>query len=142
VGACRSIAVRLGIVAFGLLSISGYAADLRAAVEADVHWMTWYVMLVAGQFALYLAASWLILAWAARDRVVLVLVLAFGLLFRLAVVPQGLAAQRLQLLSDPQLGPSVRGSAFPRRSSTCCRSTRRVRCSPISSGWCFATRKR
>jgi alpha-1,6-mannosyltransferase len=79
--------VRLGLLALGLLSVPGYAVDLRAAVGADVHEMTWYVMLFAGQFALYLAASWLILAWAARDRVVLILVLAFGVLFRLAVVP-------------------------------------------------------
>ncbi len=89
-------APHLILVALGLLSVAGYAVDLRVAVGSDVHGMTWYVMLFAGQFALYLAASWLILAWAARDRVVLVLVLAFGLLFRLAVVPTP-----IRLSTDP-----------------------------------------
>ena len=88
--------VRLGVAALGLLSVPGYAIDLRAAVGLDLHGMTWYVLLFAGQFALYLVASWLVLTWAARDRVALVLVLAFGLLFRLAVVPTP-----VQLSSDP-----------------------------------------
>ncbi|MGH7751796.1 MAG: hypothetical protein ACREN5_03185, partial [Gemmatimonadales bacterium] len=84
------------LVALGLLSLPGYAIDLRGAVGSDMHGMTWYVLLFAGQFALYLAASGLVLTWAARDRVALVLVLAFGLLFRLAVVPTP-----VQLSSDP-----------------------------------------
>lgn len=81
------VLVRLGILGLGLLSLSGYAFDLRAAVGIDVNGMTWYVLLFAGQFALYLAGSWLVLKWGGADRVVLVLVLGFGLLFRLAVVP-------------------------------------------------------
>jgi alpha-1,6-mannosyltransferase len=88
--------IRLAVIALGLVSLPGYGVDLRAAVGSDVHGMTWYVMLFAGQFTLYLIASWAILAWAARDRVVLILVLAFGLLFRLAVVPTP-----LRLSSDP-----------------------------------------
>ena len=88
--------VRLAVVALGLVSLPGYALDLREAVGLDVHGMSWYVALFAAQFALYLAASGLILRWAARDRVALVLVLAFGLLFRLAVVPTP-----VRLSSDP-----------------------------------------
>ncbi|HEU4369515.1 MAG TPA: glycosyltransferase 87 family protein [Methylomirabilota bacterium] len=87
---------RLVLGALGLVSLTGYAVDLRAAVGSDMHGMAWYVLLFAGQFALYLAASWLVLRWAARDRGALVLVLAFGLLFRLAVVPTP-----VQLSSDP-----------------------------------------
>jgi SAM-dependent methyltransferase len=89
-------APHLGLTLLGLLSLPGYGLDLRAAVGSDMHGMSWYVLLFTGQFALYLAASWLVLAWAAHDRVALVLVLAFGLLFRLAVVPTP-----LQLSSDP-----------------------------------------
>jgi len=88
--------VRLGVGALGLVSLPGYAVDLRGAVGLDVHGMTWYVALFAAQFALYLAASWLVLTCAARDRVALVLVLAFGLLFRLVVVPTP-----VRLSSDP-----------------------------------------
>ena len=84
------------LVALGLLSMAGYAIDLRATVGSDMQGMTWYVVLFAGQFALYLAASWLVLTRAARDRVALALVLAFGLLFRLAVVPTP-----IHLSSDP-----------------------------------------
>jgi hypothetical protein len=87
---------RLILVVLGALSIPGYAVDLRALAGSDVHGMTWYVLLFTGQFAMYLAASWLALRWAAHDRVVLVLVLAFGLLFRLAVVPTP-----VRLSSDP-----------------------------------------
>ncbi len=88
--------VRCGIIALGLTSVAGYAVDLRPAVGLDVHGMTWYVLLFTGQFALYLAASWLVLGRAAGDRVVLVLVLAFGLVFRLSVVPTP-----VRLSSDP-----------------------------------------
>jgi hypothetical protein len=88
--------VWLGVVALGLLSLPGYAFDLRAATGLAVNGMTWYVALFAGQFALYLAASWLVLRWGARDRVVLALVLGFGLLFRLAVLPTP-----IRLSSDP-----------------------------------------
>src|SRR5438552_1907374 len=88
--------VWLGVVALGLLSVPGYAFDLRAATGLAVNGMTWYVALFAGQFALYLAASWLVLKWGARDRAVLVLVLGFGLLFRLAVLPTP-----IRLSSDP-----------------------------------------
>jgi hypothetical protein len=88
--------VWLGVVALGLLSLPGYAFDLRAATGLAVNGMTWYVALFAGQFALYLAASWLVLRWGAHDRVVLVLVLGFGLLFRLAVLPTP-----IRLSSDP-----------------------------------------
>lgn len=79
--------MRVALLALGLLSIPGYAVDLRAVAGLDVNGMTWYVILFTGQFGLYLAASWLVLARGARDRSVLLLVLAFGLFFRLVVVP-------------------------------------------------------
>ena len=91
-----SRAIRLAVIALGLVSVAGYAVDLRAAAGFDVNGMTWHVILFSAQFALYLAASWLILKWAARDRAVLILVLAFGLLFRLAVIPTP-----VRLSSDP-----------------------------------------
>ena len=49
--------MRLAVVVLGLLSLPGYAVDLRAAVRSEMHGMTWYVWLFAGQFVLYLVAS-------------------------------------------------------------------------------------
>lgn len=92
----RASVCRLSILALGLLSVPGYAIDLKAAVGSGMHGMTWYVLLFAAQFALYLAGSWLVLALAARDRVALTIILAFGVLFRLVVV-----ATPVQLSSDP-----------------------------------------
>lgn len=88
--------VRLGVVVLGLLSVPGYALDLRSAFGVDIGGMSWYVILFGGQFGLYLAACWLVLTRAAHDRAVLVLALGFGLVFRLAVVPTP-----VRLSSDP-----------------------------------------
>lgn len=89
-------AVRLAVVVLGLASVPGYAFDLRAAVGLEIDGMIWYVVLFAGQFALYLGASWLALQRADDDRVVLGLVLGFGILFRLVVLPTP-----VRLSSDP-----------------------------------------
>ena len=94
-GRARAI-TRLAVLALGLLSLGGYGLDLRAAVGVDVHGMTWYVLLFAAEFALYLVALWLALTRGRDDRVVLGLVLGFGLVFRLAVVPTP-----VRLSSDP-----------------------------------------
>jgi alpha-1,6-mannosyltransferase len=88
--------VRLAVLGLGLVSLAGYALDLRAIVDLEVNGMTWFVILFSLQFALYLAASWLVLTRAGPDRVVLALVLGIGLLFRLAVVPSP-----VWLSSDP-----------------------------------------
>jgi alpha-1,6-mannosyltransferase len=95
-GASRLRAPHLLVLVLGIASVPGYAIDLREALGSTLSGMTWYVILFAGQFALYLIASWVILRWAPSDRTMLVLVLALGLLFRLAVVPTP-----LRLSSDP-----------------------------------------
>ena len=79
--------VRGGIVAAGLPSLAAYRLDLHARFGAGLDVLAVYVALFAGLFALYLAAVWIVLARPARDPVVLALVLAFGLAFRVASLP-------------------------------------------------------
>lgn len=87
---------RLGIVALGLVTVVGYAVDLRAVLGLEVDGMMWYVSVFALQFVLYLTASWLAHRYAARDRLVLIVIVGFAVLFRLVVVPTP-----LRLSSDP-----------------------------------------
>ncbi|HSC29465.1 MAG TPA: glycosyltransferase 87 family protein [Vicinamibacterales bacterium] len=88
--------LRLAVAAFGLASVPGYALDLRAVFAPEVHGLVWYVLLFGGQFVLYLGTAWLVFRSAADDRALLVIVLAFGLLFRLSVLPTA-----VHLSSDP-----------------------------------------
>jgi len=88
--------VRLAVAALGVASLPGYGLDLRAVFAPDVHGLVWYVLLFGGQFVLYLGAAWLVFRSRPGDRGVLVIVLAFGLLFRLSVLPTP-----VRLSSDP-----------------------------------------
>lgn len=88
--------VRALVVAAGLLSLPLYGLDLRALAGATVHGLVWYVGLVAAAGLLYGLAAWAVLRRPAGDRVLLGLILGFGLLFRLAVLPTGIT-----LSSDP-----------------------------------------
>ncbi len=88
-GGGAQAAARLGLAALGVLSLAGYVFDLGAAIAPDANGMTRHVIRFGGHFALYLAACALGLRWVARDRMALVLVLGFGVLFRVAVLPTG-----------------------------------------------------
>lgn len=71
----------------GLLSLGGYALDLHALFGTELRVLGIYVGLFAALFALYLLAAWMVLRPPADDPPMLALVLGFGLLFRLAVLP-------------------------------------------------------
>lgn len=75
------------MVGLGLLSLGGYALDLHALFGTELRVLGIYVGLFAALFALYLLAVWVVLRPAANDPTLLALVLGFGLLFRLAVLP-------------------------------------------------------
>ncbi len=75
------------MVGLGLLSLGGYALDLHALFGTELRVLGIYVGLFAALFALYLLAAWVVLRPAANDPTLLALVLGFGVLFRLAVLP-------------------------------------------------------
>lgn len=79
------------VVGLGLLSLGGYALDLHAIVGADPGelgaYVGVYLALFAALFAIYLLAAGVVLRRATTDRTLLALVLGFGLLFRVAVLP-------------------------------------------------------
>jgi hypothetical protein len=79
--------LRLALAAIGIVSLVGYALDTRPLLGDATNAVSRHVIVFGLLFALYLAATWLTLGRAGHDRVVLGLVLGFGLLFRLAVVP-------------------------------------------------------
>jgi len=83
----RRAAVRLAIAALGALSLAAYALDARLLLGDGMNSLTRHVITFTALFALYLGATWLTLRRGGDDRVVLGLVLGFGLLFRLAVLP-------------------------------------------------------
>ena len=79
-------AARGAVTALGVLSAGGYAVDLHARFGTGLGVLGVYVWLFSGLFALYLLAAWVVRHSAPNDRVVLALVLGFGLVFRLAVM--------------------------------------------------------
>lgn len=74
--------VRGIISALGLVSFVGYAV-----VFPRTDGLTAYVGLFLALFILYLLAAWAVLSRPSEDRVVLGLILGFGLLFRLVLLP-------------------------------------------------------
>ena len=81
-------ATRAGVAALGLASLAIYMLDLHALFGRELRVLGVYVAIFGLVFGLYLLASWLALHRGREDRVVLGLILGFGLLFRVA----GLAA--------------------------------------------------
>jgi len=76
--------LRVGIGLLGALSLAGYAVGVPQAARAG---FPAYVALFVALFALYGAAAWLVLRRPAADPVLTGVILAFGLAFRLAVLP-------------------------------------------------------
>jgi alpha-1,6-mannosyltransferase len=83
----RRARVWLALGTIGVLSLAGYALDTRHVLGDDTNAFTRHVIVFAALFVLYLIATWLTLRRGGCDRVVLGLVLGFGLLFRAAVLP-------------------------------------------------------
>ncbi|HSF04155.1 MAG TPA: glycosyltransferase 87 family protein [Methylomirabilota bacterium] len=79
--------VRLALGTIGILSLAGYALDTRDLLDEETNAFTHHVIVFTALFVLYLTATWLTLLRGGHDRVVLGLVLGFGLLFRGAVLP-------------------------------------------------------
>ncbi len=75
------------VAGLGLLSLAGYVAGFPAVAASGDRPQPAYVVLFLALFALYLAAVRLVWRRPSPDRVVLGLVLAFGLAFRLALLP-------------------------------------------------------
>lgn len=69
----------------GLLSLLGYGFALRWIPGPEP--LVRYVALYVGLFVLYALAAWLVLRSRSGDRVTLGIILGFGLLFRLVVLP-------------------------------------------------------
>ncbi|MGH7377175.1 MAG: glycosyltransferase 87 family protein [Candidatus Methylomirabilales bacterium] len=71
----------------GLLSLLGYAIGFPWVARAGARALGAYVGLFLGLFVLYLLAAWVVLRRPPADRVSLGMILGFGLLFRLVVLP-------------------------------------------------------
>lgn len=78
---------RLVIAGLGLLSLAGYAVGVARVAASGEHIFPAYVALFGGLFVLYGLAAGVVLRRPRADGVLLGLILAFGLLFRLAVLP-------------------------------------------------------
>jgi alpha-1,6-mannosyltransferase len=81
------VLVRFVLGGIGVLSLAGYALDTGPLLGDETNVFTRHVTVFSALFALYLSATWLTLRRGGHDRVVLGLVLGFGLLFRVAVLP-------------------------------------------------------
>ncbi len=79
--------MRASLAGLGLLSLLGYTVGLRWIPGPGYEPLVRYVALYIGLFALYALAAWLALRNRSGDRVALGIILGFGLLFRLAVLP-------------------------------------------------------
>jgi Glycosyltransferase family 87 len=75
------------LVGLGLPTLLGYAVGLRLIAGRGPRTLEGYVALSLGLFALYLLAVLVVLRRPAFDRTSLAIILGFGLLFRLAVMP-------------------------------------------------------
>ncbi|MBI4588378.1 MAG: DUF2029 domain-containing protein [Candidatus Rokubacteria bacterium] len=79
--------MRASLAGLGLLSLVGYAVALRWISGAGPTPLVRYAWLHAAVFVLYALAVCLVFRRPSADRVSLGLILGFGLLFRLAVLP-------------------------------------------------------
>jgi hypothetical protein len=80
-------AVRAGVTGLGVVSLLGYGVGFRRVVGGGDGTLVAYVVLFVGLFVLYLGGVWLVLRRPADDPGLLGLVLGFGLLFRLVLLP-------------------------------------------------------
>lgn len=80
-------ATRLGLAVLGAASLVLYALNLHALFGRELRVLGVYVAVTTVLFALYLAAAWLVLHRPSEDRTLLVLILGFGLLFRVVTLP-------------------------------------------------------
>jgi hypothetical protein len=77
-----------GLVAgLGLLSLIGYAAGFRRVAVLGEGAHQAYVGLFAALFLVYLVTAWLVCRRASDDRILLALILGFGLAFRVTMLP-------------------------------------------------------
>lgn len=74
------------LAALGVVSLLGYGLGLPRMVADSRQPHLAYIGLFGALFLLYLGATWLVLRRGADDRLLLVLVLGFGLLFRASVL--------------------------------------------------------
>ncbi|MGH7395530.1 MAG: hypothetical protein ACREJF_08030, partial [Candidatus Methylomirabilales bacterium] len=79
--------LRTIIGGLGLLSLLGYGIGVPWVAGSGGRLLEAYVGLFLGLFALYLLAAWLILRRPSADRGLLGMILGFGLLFRLVLLP-------------------------------------------------------
>ncbi|MBI4638099.1 MAG: DUF2029 domain-containing protein [Candidatus Rokubacteria bacterium] len=77
----------MAIGGLGLASLAGYSAGFQSLVLGSDSPLAAYVPLFLGLFALYVLAVGLLVRRPSSDRGLLILILGFGLLFRLAVLP-------------------------------------------------------
>src|SRR3989441_3345553 len=75
------------LAALGVLSAATYAGALAAAVWLGVGLLAAHPVVVAVLFVLYLAAAWLVRARILPTKKALAVVLGFGLLFRVLMLP-------------------------------------------------------
>lgn len=79
--------VWLALGTIGVLSLAGYTLGPRHLLGDETNAFSRHVIVFVALFVLYLTATWLTLRRGGHDRVVVGLVLGFGLLFRVAVLP-------------------------------------------------------
>jgi hypothetical protein len=83
----RTWGARAGLGGLGVLSLAGYVLAFPRIPGSGLRTLSLYVALFGALFGLYLAATAIALRRAPRDRVVLGLILGFGLAFRVALLP-------------------------------------------------------
>lgn len=79
--------IRAVVGALGLLSLLGYTLGFPRIGGLGEQTHVVYVGLFTCLFVLYLTAAWAVLRRRSEDRILLGMILAFGLLFRLLVLP-------------------------------------------------------
>ncbi len=79
--------ISASLAGLGLLSLLGYAVALRWIPGPAYGPLVRYVGLYIGLFVVYALAAWVVLRKPSGDRVALGIILGFGLLFRLVVLP-------------------------------------------------------
>ncbi|MBI3002749.1 MAG: DUF2029 domain-containing protein [candidate division NC10 bacterium] len=79
--------VRVLVGGLGLFSLLGYALAFPRAARSAQEPLVVFVGLSLGLFLLFLLAAWMVVRHPSADRVLLGLILGFGLLFRLVLLP-------------------------------------------------------
>ena len=82
----RPTEARALVGGLGLVSLLGYTVGLSLLAAGSLRTHVAYIVLFSALFLVYLTATRFLLRWGPDDRILLGLVLAFGLLFRVAVL--------------------------------------------------------